>query len=237
MAGKKKSGLLIVLEGPDGCGKSTQAGLLVEWMKSRMHLPVEHVREPGSTRVAENIRKVVQLDPLNAMSAKTEAYLYCAARSDLYEKIIVPRLMAVTNVVSERDYSSTLAYQAGVEGGFGLDELHAMCRASIGMVVPDLTIFYRPEDPARALARGTKGRKADRMEAKGAKFHKNVYEMYFKILPEFLEEREGRKIVIINSTPEPTPKAGIERAHQETKRVVEEMLRRNGRMKALDGTG
>jgi len=214
-----EDGLLIVLEGSDGCGKSTQARLLVEWMKS-MNLGVEQVREPGSTKVSEGIRRIL-LDPGNPMSARTETYLYCAARSDLYEKVVVPKLTEGVSVVSERDYTSTLAYQFKVGGGVNLSTLHSICRESVGRMIPDLTVFYKPESPEKALKRGTKGREADRMELKDNEFHRGVYENYYTLLPKFLREEEHRRIEIIDSTPE----IGVEGVHKETKRIVADLLR------------
>ena len=106
--------------------------------------------------------------------------------------------------------------------------LHTICWESTGGVFPDLTIFYKPEDPVRALKRGTEGREADRMEKKGEEFHGKVYRMYYEVLPGFLKEREGRRIEIIDSTPE----IGIERVHKETKRIVGELVVSRGLLRA-----
>jgi dTMP kinase len=215
MTKRKKSGLLLVLEGGDGCGKSTQAKLLVEWMKI-MNLGVEHVREPGSTRLAESVRGIL-LDPLtDDISARTEALLFCSARSELYEKVIEPKICEGVNVVCERDYFSTCCFQGQ---NYSLEELHRICRVSVGYRVPDITLLYKPESPELALARGTAGREADRIEAKGEEFHRKVYEMYYKVVPNFLKEKEGRRIEVIDA------KVSIEKVAKETKRIVADLLR------------
>jgi len=110
-------GLLLTLEGIDGCGKSTQIGIL----EKRLHdsgISYITVREPGGTAVGENIRQVL-LDNNYSPSLQAEMFLYMAARSELTEQVILPALLAGKIVLCDRFTDSTLAYQ-GYGGGANL---------------------------------------------------------------------------------------------------------------------
>ena len=110
-------GKFIVLDGPDGCGKSTQAGLLVKWLEGE-GVPTSRFRDPGDTSIGEKIREILLNPEHLAMDTRTELLLYMAARAQLWAEKIAPALQDNRCVVLDRWLSSTCAYQ-GFAGGFG----------------------------------------------------------------------------------------------------------------------
>src|SRR5688572_18855229 len=112
----KRRGYFIVLEGPEGSGKSTLIGPLADRMRASQVDPVV-VREPGGTRAAEIARQAL-LDPEHPIGPVTELFLYLAARADLVQTVIRPALSAGRVVLSDRFALSTEAYQMV---GRGLD--------------------------------------------------------------------------------------------------------------------
>jgi dTMP kinase len=104
-------GKFIVLDGPDGCGKSTQAKLLAQWLKDQGVL-TSRFRDPGDTAIGEKIRDILLSPEHPTMSTRTELLLYMAARSQLWIERIAPALAEKQCVVLDRWLSSTCAYQA-----------------------------------------------------------------------------------------------------------------------------
>src|SRR4030042_1167272 len=106
-------GVFITFEGSEGCGKSTQAKLLYEYLKKKGKRVI-YLREPGGTGISEKIRDVL-LEPRNHISGECEMLLYMAARAQLVEEIIRPALDKDKIVICDRFLDSTVAYQ-----GYGL---------------------------------------------------------------------------------------------------------------------
>jgi len=109
----KLAGKFIVLDGPDGCGKTTQTKLLVDWLKEQGAM-VETFREPGGTAIGEKIRQILLNPEHIAMSTAAEVLLYMASRAQLWEEKIAPTLKEGKCVVLDRWLSSTCAYQRHV---------------------------------------------------------------------------------------------------------------------------
>lgn len=103
--------LYVALDGPDGCGKSSQARALVAWLQQRGHV-VQHVREPGSTPVGEALRQLLLSPATGELRPVTEALLFSAARAELVRNVISPALQRGEVVIGERCYLSTVVYQA-----------------------------------------------------------------------------------------------------------------------------
>ena len=143
------TGLFISFEGIDGSGKSTQAGLLAERLRTAGH-DVILTREPGGSAGAEEIRSLVLEGDPDRWSAKTEILLFTAARCDHVEKTIQPALDAGKIVISDRFADSTRLYQGISRGELRpiVDQLHALMIKR----EPDLTIII-DMDPATGLAR------------------------------------------------------------------------------------
>jgi len=184
-----RRGFFIVLEGPEGSGKSTLMGPLVERMRAQQVEPVV-VREPGTTRAAEIARQAL-LDPDHPVGPVTELFLYLAARSDLVQTIIRPALEAGRVVVSDRFALSTEAYQMA---GRGLDPalVRAGNQAATQGISPDLTLILDlpPElGQARQIAAG---KRQDRLDQESAEFHRRVVEYYLAVQGEGVRHLDGR---------------------------------------------
>lgn len=141
--------MFISFEGVDGCGKSTQARLLVEALRATGRT-VRLTREPGGSPGAEAIRRLLVEGGADRWSAETECLLFTAARRDHVERLIRPALAAGETVVTDRFADSTRVYQGAARADLRamVDALHAL---SIGLE-PDRT-FVLDLDPAEALAR------------------------------------------------------------------------------------
>ncbi len=161
-------GRMVVLDGVDGCGKSTQAGLLAKRLGAS-GAEVLHVREPGTTRVGEALRALL-LDPGATMGAEVEALLFAASRRQLLDEIIGPALERGAHVVCERFHASTFAYQ-GIAGEVGGAAVLGLLQAWAGEPAPDLELILEL-DPDRAA--GRQGAEPDRIEAKGLAFQQRV---------------------------------------------------------------
>jgi len=170
------TGKFIVLDGPDGCGKSTQARLLAEWVRSQ-GVQAVGFRDPGDTAVGEKIRAIL-LDPEHVtLGTRAELLLYMAARAQLWEEKIAPALASGACVVMDRWVSSTCAYQ-GCAGGFGIEKVLRIAADCLERVWPDLTIVL-DVDEATAVAR--MNRRLDRMEQKGRQYHQKVRQGYLEL--------------------------------------------------------
>ncbi len=147
-------GVFIVVEGPEGAGKST----LARWLGARFAaegLPVVTVRQPGGTPVAEAARKVALKFP-HEMSPVAELYLFLAARADVVQRVIRPALEAGQVVVADRFDLSTMAYQVA-GAGLPSDEVAQAIRLATGGLVPDLTLVLDvPVDVGRARQRAAR---------------------------------------------------------------------------------
>jgi dTMP kinase len=167
---------LIALDGPDGCGKSTQAKLLAEWLEEQ-DAAVESFRDPGDTAIGEKIRQILLNPEHLSMSTPVEVLLYMAARAQLWAEKIAPALEKNQCVVLDRWLSSTCAYQ-GYAGGFGMDKVIDIAQDCLERVWPDLTIIL-DVDPKIGLLR--LNREFDRIEAKGDGYHQRVREGFLKL--------------------------------------------------------
>jgi dTMP kinase len=167
--------VFISLEGIDGSGKTTQAKLLADAMGSGALL----VREPGGTDVGERIRELIK-DPGLAPDPLAELLLFCAARAQLVQEVILPARERGADVVCDRFSDSSIAYQ-GVARGLGADRVESLCDVATGGVWPDLTFFLRihPEVAAERIA--AEGRAADRFEGEGLELQKAVAEGYEEV--------------------------------------------------------
>ena len=160
----------IVLDGVEGCGKSTQAELLARRLRQTGE-PVVATYEPGSTATGEVIRSIL-LDSSLQMSALTEAFLFCASRAQHMEEVIEPALEAGNIVVCDRFSSATAAYQ-GYAGGLGLELFRRLDDVATGGQQPDMTIILDLE-PAKGRKRKQPATQPDRIERKDDEYHRRV---------------------------------------------------------------
>jgi dTMP kinase len=168
-------GFFVVLEGPEGAGKTTLAGALGERLRAAGHDPVL-VREPGGTPAAEALRQEL-LHADRSWTPERELLYLTAARADLVGQIIRPALAAGKVVVSDRYDLSTLAYQA-TGRGLPLPMVSWVNAAATGGLRPDLTLILdlSPEvGSARQLA---SGKRRDRLDREPLEFHQRVAARY-----------------------------------------------------------
>jgi dTMP kinase len=167
--------MFIVFEGIEGSGKSTQARMLAEWLDARGR-GVVLTREPGGTRVGEEIRQAL-LHGGDELPARTELLLMLAARSAFVEGVVRPALERGQVVVADRYELSTFAYQ-GYGRGLPLDEVRRANTLATGGLIPDLTILLDVDLAEGELRRTAAGRTADRIERAGDEFHRTVAGAY-----------------------------------------------------------
>ncbi|MDQ3305211.1 MAG: dTMP kinase [Actinomycetota bacterium] len=159
------SGRLVVLEGGEACGKSTQASLLAPRLGAVL------TREPGGTEIGERIRDLVLEPASGELHARTEALLMAAARAQHVAEVVAPTLATGRDVVSDRFVGSSLAYQ-GCGRGLPIDDVASLSRFATAGLVADLVVLL-DLPPALALARQG-GAQPDRLEAAGEAFHRRV---------------------------------------------------------------
>ncbi len=166
-------GRFLVLDGIDGCGKSTQARLLVQGLTVPGGEAPLHMREPGSTGAGERIRAIL-LETGVTLGAASEALLFAAARRQMLDELVRPAVDAGRDVVCERFHASTFAYQA-VAGDLDEEEVLALLSTWAGRPSPDLIILLDIDVEEAALRRGAP---SDRIEAKGLDFQRRVAQGY-----------------------------------------------------------
>jgi len=160
----------IVLEGPEGAGKTTQLRLLAEWLTEAGETVVA-VREPGGTPLGDEIRRLL-LEPSSDIAPRAESLLFMASRAQLIEREITPALEKGATVLLDRFFLSTYAYQVA---GRGLphEEIGSANRLATSALRPDVTLLLTlpgEEGLKRAGARGP----SDRIERADAAFHERV---------------------------------------------------------------
>jgi dTMP kinase len=135
---------------------------------------VTEVREPGGTATGERIREALLDRALTGMTVRCEMLLYMASRAELVERRILPALSRGELVLADRFVASTLAYQ-GAAGGMALADISAVARVATRGLVPDLNLIFDIDEVAASKRLSPL---LDRMEAKGAAFHRAVRKGY-----------------------------------------------------------
>lgn len=181
-----EKGWFITVEGPEGAGKTTIVQLIAKELIEEGY-PVILTREPGGSRIAEKIRKII-LDPEHReMDAKTEALLYAAARRQHLVEKIVPALREGKIVLCDRFIDASLAYQ-GYARKIGVDAVYQINQFAIEDTMPDLTIYF-DIDPEQGLARIKQNRQSEvnRLDLENLQFHHLVREGYLMLCQKFPE--------------------------------------------------
>jgi len=171
--------MFITLEGPEGSGKTSHIPHLVEYLRERGYA-VFPTREPGGTSIGEQIREVIHDLKNVEMHPRTETLLYQAARAQIVEQVIRPRLGAKEIVISDRYADSTIAYQ-----GYGhqqdLEQVRALVKYATGGLIPELTVLL-DLDVEVGLARKKKDNEWNRLDAYTVEFHKRVRAGYLEMV-------------------------------------------------------
>ena len=197
--------LFITFEGIEGCGKSTQAKLLEEYLRKN-NFEVLLTREPGGPKISEQIRSIL-LSPENAeMLPETELLLYMASRSQHTGEWILPALKQNKFVISDRYYDSTIAYQ-GAARKIDLNIITTIRKYATFGLEPDLTFLI--DLPAEVGLSRIQKEKADRLEQESLSFHKKVRKGFLKI-----SELYKKRYCIIDG------KMGIEEIHAKIKKEL-----------------
>lgn len=166
-------GKFVTIEGCEGVGKSTQLRLLKEYCESK-GINALFTREPGGCEISEKIRGII-LDPSNEnMTDMTELFLYCAARSQHTQSVIIPAIESGVTVFCDRYCDSTAAYQ-GYARGIDQITVDALNRAAMCGVKIDCTVFLDVSPEEGFLRKGGASRD-DRLEREEFDFHRKVYE-------------------------------------------------------------
>ncbi|MBI2104314.1 MAG: dTMP kinase [Candidatus Omnitrophica bacterium] len=198
-------GLFITLEGPEGSGKSSQARWLAQAL-ARDGCRVTRLCDPGSTALGRALRRLL-LETRTDLSPLAEALLFIGGRVQLVEERIRPALSRRRVVVCDRFHDSTLAYQ-GFGGGLDVRWLDRVGRAALRGAMPRLTVLLDlPHHVGFARLR----RRRDRMERKGAAFHRRVRAGFLR-----LAAREPRRFVTVDGS----------RPAREVRRAIEAAVRR-----------
>ncbi len=184
----KPPGLFVVLEGLDGSGKSTLAAALAERMRQAGLDPVV-VREPGGTHAAEIARRAL-LDPEHPVGPVAELFFYLAARADLVQTVIRPRLAEGRVVLSDRFALTTEAYQMagrGIPPGVVLPAN----RAAADGLVPDLTLILDIPPEVGQSRQVAGGKQLDRLEQESGEFRRRVAEYYLAVRGDGVRHLDG----------------------------------------------
>ena len=202
------SGKFITFEGAEGSGKSTQAALVFDYLKSKK-IPVILLREPGGVKISENIRKLL-LDVNNAgMGDECETLLYMAARAQMVKEVLEPQLKSSKIVLCDRFLDSTLAYQ-GYGNGIDIKIIEQLGLFATQGLVPDLTILFDIQ-PEKGLGRA--GQKRDRIESRSLEYHKRVRNGYLD-----LSKRNPARIKVIKVD------AGVEEIFKRVKVYIDALV-------------
>jgi dTMP kinase len=184
--------MFITLEGPEGSGKTSHIGPLIQVLKEKGHAAFA-TREPGGTSIGEQVRQVIHDLKNQEMHARTETLLYQAARAQIVEEVIRPHLAAGEIVVSDRFADSTIAYQ-----GYGhqqdLEQVRALVKYATGGLTPDLTLLL-DVDVELGLGRKTQnGSEWNRLDAYTIEFHRRVRAGYHE-----MAQQEPQRWVVIDA--------------------------------------
>lgn len=203
--------MFITFEGSDGSGKSTQVKELAAFLCTAGR-DVLVTREPGGTSIGEQIRDVLFNPENTAMELRTEILLFQAARAQLVEQVIRPRLAQGGIVISDRYADSTLAYQ-GYGYGRGVEPLRAIINFATGGLKPDLTLFLDVQ-VEEGLRRRARGGEVNRLDVYDLDFYRRVRQGYFE-----LTRLDPERWVVINANRSP------EVIQADVRRVVLERLK------------
>ena len=202
----------ITFEGPDGSGKTTISRAVTDRLLEQGYA-VRYTREPGGSRIAEQIRQII-LDPANTEEdARTEALLYAASRRQHLTDVVLPALEEGIHVISDRFIDSSLAYQ-GCGRHLGIEEVYAINRFAIEEHMPDKTIFL--DVPAEiGLARIRANRSSlDRLDREVLQFHEDVFAGYRKVIDMYRS-----RMILIDAARD--MEAVIEDAYQAVKEILD----------------
>lgn len=190
MTDSDKIGLFVTFEGIDGSGKSTQANALLRKVQEEGYNAVLF-REPGGTRISEQIRQILLSTKHSEMDSLTEVMLYSAARAQLTVEMILPGLKENDIVICDRYFDSTTAYQ-GYGRGIDLEFVDALVKEAAKKLWPDVTFLVDVDAELAESRSGTMGR-PDRLELETKEFKIRVIKGFKEIA-----KREPERVIILD---------------------------------------
>ena len=193
-------GLFITFEGTEGCGKSTQAKMLKEYLENKQ-IAVFLTREPGGPKISEDIRGILLSNDNIEMLDRTEVLLYMASRSQHTGQWILPELKKGKVVISDRYYDSTIAYQ-GAARKIDRNIIDSLTKYATFGLQPDITFLV--DLPAEVGLSRIKQQDADRLEQESLDFHRNVRKGFLEIA-----KVESKRYIILDGS------KSIDEIHQE----------------------
>jgi len=169
-----KRGKYIIIEGGEGCGKTTQAEMLYNYLVEK-NISCYLGREPGGVKAAEEMRTILK-DKENDISPIGELFGFEFARAEFFDKVVIPRLNSGFSVITDRSGYSTEAYQ-GYAGGVDLEQIRLMNKIATKGIEPDLAVII-DIDSKKGLEKEVV---KDRFSAKGPEYHKRVREGFLEV--------------------------------------------------------
>ena len=183
-------GFFLSMEGPDGCGKTTQANLLEQSLR-QLGFDLVRTREPGGCPISEKIRQII-LDTENAeMCANCEALLYAASRAQHVHQVIRPAVEAGKVVLSDRFVDSSVAYQGGGRE-MGVEMIRQINEPAVDGMLPDATV-YLAIDHDTAMKRRLSASRPDRLELESSAFHGRVQAAYEELI-----NRDRQRFIVVS---------------------------------------
>ena len=183
-------GFFLSMEGPDGCGKTTQANLLEQSLR-QLGFDLVRTREPGGCPISEKIRQII-LDTENAeMCGTCEALLYAASRAQHVHQVIRPAVEAGKVVLSDRFVDSSVAYQGGGRA-MGVDMIRQINEPAVDGMLPDATV-YLAIDHTTAMNRRLSASRPDRLEMESSVFHGRVQAAYEELI-----NRDRQRFIVVS---------------------------------------
>ena len=202
----------ITFEGVDGSGKSTIIKMVSEYFEKN-NIPYISTREPGGSRIAEQIRNIILSCENSDLHPNTEALLYAAARAQHFSEIIEPAIKENKVVLCDRFLDSSLVYQ-GIARNLGVENVLNINKFAINDILPTITIFF-DVDPEIGLRRINlnKERELNRLDLEGLEFHNKVYNGYKQII-----NSDPNRFIIIDAS------QSIEKVFEDTILAIKELI-------------
>ena len=206
-----KKGFFLSFEGIDGCGKSTQVKLLQRALERKGH-HVRTFREPGSSRIGRQVRKIL-LDPKNtSITKKAEGTLFMAVECQNVEEILLPALKKGYVVIADRFYDSSRAFQHSVRG-VPMQVLDTLKIVLVGSIEPQITFLL--DLPTKVSVERSRKRDhgGDRIERESLRHHEKARRAFLS-----LAKKYPRRIKVIDAT------KSIQGIHKEVMKVINRYL-------------
>ncbi len=200
-------GLFITFEGADGCGKTTQIGLLNEYLKEKKYNTLTTL-EPGGSDIGKNLRQIL-LHHDGYVSPRAEMFMYLADRAQHVDAVIKKAVEENKIVLCDRHIDSTVAYQGYARGG-NIEQIDLLNNLATNEFKPNLTFVF---DVDSLVAQKRVGETKDRLEAEGLEFHKKVRMGYLE-----LAKKYPQRIKVINAN------LTIEEVFEQVKKIIDEIL-------------